>query len=111
MFPFLPEEMEIHIFKFYYSVNVMEEVKSRDSIWFHPSQKLIKICNELGNFQPYHSDLEKCINCTIPDLYPAIIGCFDGKCGNCVMSGFPCVNAQFYGNLNDKINFKTQCTY
>ena len=106
MFSFLPEEMERHIFRFYYSMNVMAEVKSRESIWNKPSQKLLIICNELGNFQPQYSDLEKCISCKDLDVYAAIINCFNGKCGNCVNWGFPCFNAKFYGNLYDKINFK-----
>lgn len=107
MFPYIPEEIENHIFKFYYSINVLEQVKNRDSIWKNPSEKLISICNELGNFQPRYSDLEKCLKNDIEeDLKNAVLKCIEGKCSNCLHYRFPCLNAKYYGGLHELLSFE-----
>ena len=109
MFPYIPEEIERHILKFYYSINVLEEIKQKESIWINPSRELISMCEELGNFQPKYSDLEKCIKYSkkeTDDIKNAVLGCFNGECANCLYNRFPCVNAQHYGGLNIFLSFE-----
>lgn len=107
MFPYIPEEIEHQIFKFYYSINVLEEVKKRDSIWKKPSQELLSICNELGNFQPKYSDLEKCLKHDIEEhVKNAVFVCINGECSNCLYDRFPCINAKYHGGLNGLLSFE-----
>ena len=59
MFTNLPEEIERYIWKIYFSDTVMSQIKTKKTIWFQPSNKILKICKEVGCLQHGHSDLEK----------------------------------------------------
>ena len=93
--------MERHIWQFYWSRNVLAEIKNRDSIWLNPSPELLYNSSDLGAFQHGHSDLEKTLfNSKNNGNYMRTLvnqSCFQNICYNCLYDGFPCSNATFYG--------------
>ena len=108
MFQILPEIVEQHIWRCYYSFNVCQEVKNtaHSRIWDNPSDQLLANCQDVGSYQHTHSDLEKyvCCNEEHQHLEDAVHECFTtSDCGNCAVSGLPCLNAQIFGNLSPKI--------
>ena len=104
MFINLPKEIERIIWKFYFSENVVKEVKSINSIWVSPSDKLISMCKDKGCAQIAHTDLERVLfmNQT-PHTDIVHQECLENKCGNCIYHGFPCMNAAFYGGFDDTL--------
>ena len=63
MFPQLPEEIERMIWKMYYSSNVLDDIRNRDTIWMNPSLMLFVNTSDIGAVQIDHSDLERRYDC------------------------------------------------
>ena len=108
MFPFLPTEIERIIWKKYYFKEVVKNIHFAKLIWKTPSDNLLNKTNDIGCYQPKYSDMEKyiSINEYQSEQREKVIRCFHKGCSNCNNYGFPCVNATFYGNLNDKLMIK-----
>lgn len=104
MFTNLPEEIERYIWKIYFSETVMSQVKDKKTIWFQPSNEILKICNEVGCLQHRHSDLEKLLFDDFNEEKKKIHQlCFQRICNNCKYYGFPCANATFYGGFDERL--------
>ena len=104
MFSNLPEEIERIIWKFYFSKNVTRQVNQVKSVWFAPSDELIKLCSDKGCAQITYTDMDKLLFANrTPHMDIVYEECFENICGNCVYHGFPCANACFYGGFNDKL--------
>ena len=104
MFAFLPEQIERHIWKFYYTNSVVKSIKDTESVWESPSDELLDLCRESGTIQHKHTDLERILfkkNKPYKDI--VFEACFKKICGNCSYHGFPCTNACFHGGFNEKI--------
>jgi|TARA_Y100000389_G_scaffold174563_1_gene184623 hypothetical protein len=105
MFTNLPEEIERHIWKFYFSKNVVREVNKVNSVWCVPSDNLIKMCCDKGCAQLTHTDLDRILFANrTPHMNIVYEECFENMCENCIYHGFPCVNASFYGGFNSKLD-------
>ena len=60
MFPQLPEEIEYIIWKFYYSNNVLFDIKRQECIWLRKDiKRLLKLCREDRCYEVHHSDIER----------------------------------------------------
>ncbi len=101
MFPYLPEEMKRKIWKFYWSGNILKQIRSREPIWINPSSRLLNNTTDIGAYQHGHSDLERTLfyrqtNC---ENMRSVVNdcCFRNICYNCLYDGFPCMNATYYG--------------
>lgn len=101
MFPQLPEEMERKIWQFYWSGNILKEVKKYEPIWVNPSSRLLNYTTDIGAYQHGHSDLERTLfyRRTNWEHMRSIVNvsCFQNMCYNCLYDGFPCMNATYYG--------------
>ena len=107
MFPRLPDEMEREIWKAFWSLYILSEIRSREPIWSSPSIQLLYNSSGTGALQHRYTDLERTLfssKCTWPELREEIYdSCFLGVCHECVTRGFPCNDAISCGGLNRKI--------
>ena len=104
MFVKLPEEIERIVWRFYFTINVVEEIKTINSVWSNPSDNLINICQDVGCAQLTHTDMEKALfNNNCEDIEIIYEECFNNICLNCVYHGFPCLNACIHGGLDDRL--------
>ena len=104
MFQQLPEEVERIIYKFYYSKNVVEEIKQTKSVWYTPSDNLVYLCRDSGCIQHSHTDMEKVLLTHRTDYIEVVHDvCFKNLCLNCVAYGFPCMNACYHGGFDPKL--------
>jgi hypothetical protein len=104
MFTYLPEEIERIIWKFYFTGNVVKEVKKINSIWVSPSDEIINMCSDKGCAQITHTDMDRVLFMN-PTPHTDVVHqeCFKNICANCVYHGFPCMNASFYGGFDDRL--------
>jgi hypothetical protein len=107
IFSFIPEEITFQIYKQYFVLNVIPEIKkyTPSCIWETPSDSLIHICLDNGCFQigdNVYTGLEDLFETEILDINGNCVGISDnseiynGKCGNCIHYGFPCINCACY---------------
>lgn len=113
MFPILPQEIERIIWKKYYSKEVVKEINSAKLIWETPSENLLNKTNDIGCYQPKYSDMEKYMplkegNERVRDF---VLTCFNRTCNNCIIYGFPCLNAVSYSNLSNTLEVKWEVDF
>ena len=88
MFPQLPEELEYMIWKFYFSSDVLFEIKTKESIWEMPSEDLFKNTRDYGAIQKDHTDLERLFEESPPHGFPldfVVEGKYnDRSCEECI---------------------------
>ena len=104
MFQNLPEEIERIIWKFYFTRNIVVNIKKVKSVWCRPSDELVSKCQEIGTIQHGHADLERVIQSTKSEYFDVLhTTCLDNLCLNCVHHGFPCLNAWYHGGFDTKL--------
>ena len=104
---YLPEELKIKIYKFFFSRHVLKEIKENKSIWQNPSIHLLFNSSDIGSLQHNHSDLEKLLfnknsKCD-PSQYEVFYNCFYNLCEKCITEGFPCSDATYSGCFHKNI--------
>ena len=70
MFHYLPEEIIELIWRKYFSMFVLNEVKNKKSKWLFPTEKLFLITTDYGSIQAGHTDLEKIFKVSPPHYFP-----------------------------------------
>lgn len=104
---YLPEEIKIIIYKFFFSMYVLKEIKEQKSIWKNPSINLLYNSSDIGALQHNHSDLEKLLLNTnsrwVQLQYEVFYKCFYNLCNKCIIEGFPCSDATHLGCLHKNL--------
>ena len=105
MFPQLAEELERMIWRSFWSLYVLKEVKEMDSIWRDPSDPLLKMTKEWGAIQIYSTDLERVLlkNNTAPYRNLHYHWCLIDHCRRCLEDGFPCWYSVSYGGMPERM--------
>ena len=105
MFPQLAEELEYMIWKSFWSIYVLKEVKEKDSIWRYPSDDLLEMTKGWGTIQIRHTDHERVLlknnKATFRNLH--YHWCLLDTCIRCLDDGFPCWYAVYYGGMPERM--------
>ena len=118
MFPYLPCEIERHIWLTYFKAYVCNDIKNADSVWVDPSSRLLDMTkdvgcvqcelylNHYGQYTLKYTDLERIPARGTRKLYYKNLHyfpCLKHPCSACILVGFPCFNAIKSGNMNEKM--------
>ena len=118
MFPYLPCEIERHIWLTYFKAYVCNDIKNADSVWVDPSSRLLDMTkdvgcvqcelylNHYGQYTLKYTDLERIpARGTRKWYYENLhyFPCLKHPCSACILLGFPCFNAIKSGNMNEKM--------
>ena len=118
MFPYLPYEIERHIWLTYFRRHVCVDIRNADSVWVEPSLTLLNMTKDVGCIQSSlyldqygqyslkNTDFERipargCRKWYYENLH--YFPCLTHPCNGCRILGFPCCNAIKSGNMNEKM--------
>lgn len=97
----LPGDIQWEINKKYFSSFVVPVIiKQHHFIWEDPSDRIIKLCKDIGTIQQGHHELEELIE---DHNRWALYICTSVHCLNCKFHKFPCRNLATYGFKNKKL--------
>lgn len=97
----MPEDLQFVINKKYFSSFVVPVIiKKHRFVWEDPSDKIIKLCKDIGTIQQGHHELEEMIE---DHNMWAFEVCTSIHCLNCKFHKFPCKNLADLGFENTKL--------